>query len=729
LVGTAAGFLYGQRWTVGGMSVFRLDPRTNHVTEVASIPSTVDVAHPVRASNLLAAADGHVWLVADVSLDGHESSLRTMLLRLGEAGGFDLLPLSTSVREPRGLAEVDGQLYLSAYDPVTSVITRIDRLTGLVSPVCAFPGATYLSNLSAHRGALYLSAGGRGFERLVRCDPATGGVTARLLPSGMERFAGPLTQVGASLYGASDGRAGVTDDAAAGYLFRLALDGPLPALDADADTLPDEWETAFGLDPHAAGEGSGAADDPDGDGRSNAQELAEGTHPRGLVTTLFAEGAANAFFRTRFDLANPARGASATVRTRFLTDTGAVVATDVVIPPRAHVAIEPAALPGLGPGSFSAVVESDLPIAVDRTMTWGASGYGSHLETGIAAPATTWYFAEGSTSGEFSLFYLLQNPQTSAVTATVRYLRPFGQPPIERRYTLPPASRTTIVVDAQGPELASTDVSAEITATAPIVAERAMYLNRPGQPFAAGHDSAGVTAPALEWFLAEGATGSFFDLFVLLANPSASEAAVDVEFLRTGGPPLTRSYVVRAQSRLTIWVDDVELPAGSGQRPLAHGSVSTTVRVTNGVPVVVERAMWWPGSETTADYWYEAHNAAGSTTTATSWAIGGAAIGGADAARTYVLIANMAERDGTAIVRLLSDDGEITADPIELPAKSRTTVDLGATFPSALPGQHGVLVRSTGLAPVPIVVERATYGSPGGAFWSSGGNALASPLP
>ena len=72
-------------------------------------------------------------------------------------------------------------------------------------------------------------------------------------------------------------------------------------------------------------------------------------------------------------------------------------------------------------------------------------------------------------------------------------------------------------------------MSAAITATAPIVAERAMYFTQGGVPFAAGHESAGVTAPALEWFLAEGATGSFFDLFVLLANPNPSAATVQVD--------------------------------------------------------------------------------------------------------------------------------------------------------------------------------------------------------
>ena len=152
-------------------------------------------------------------------------------------------------------------------------------------------------------------------------------------------------------------------------------------------------------------------------------------------------------------------------------------------------------------------------------MTWGG-GYGSHAETALLAPSQTWYLAEGSTAGDFNLFYLLQNPNSTAVQASVRYLRPSGQAPVERSYTLLPNSRKTIYVNGEGPSLASTDLSAVITADAPIIAERAMYTNKPGQPFAAGHESAGVTAPAMTWFLAEGATGPFFDLFVLVANPN-----------------------------------------------------------------------------------------------------------------------------------------------------------------------------------------------------------------
>jgi hypothetical protein len=248
--------------------------------------------------------------------------------------------------------------------------------------------------------------------------------------------------------------------------------------------------------------------------------------------------------------------------------------------------------------------------------------------------------------------------------------------------------------------------------------------------FAAGHESAGVTAPALEWFFAEGATGAFFDLFVLIANPGSTPATVEVEYLRPTGAPLTKVYSVPGQSRLTIFVDDEELPAGSGQRPLASGPVSTVVRVTNGVPIVAERAMWWPGPTLTPSYWYEAHNSPGATGTATRWVLGGAEVGGIDAADTFVLIANTTATPGRADVSVVGDDYIVRTLTLDLPAKTRTTVSLAGAFPTApIAGRFGVIVESLGTTPVPIVVERATYSSPGGAFWSTGGNALASPRP
>jgi hypothetical protein len=364
-------------------------------------------------------------------------------------------------------------------------------------------------------------------------------------------------------------------------------------------------------------------------------------------------------------------------------------------------------------------------------MSWDASGYGSHRETAVIAPSTTWFFAEGTTTGESSLFYLLQNPHASAVSATVRYLRALGLPPIEKTYVLPARSRTTIPVDTEDPGLVSTDLSAQVTATAPIIAERAMYRNSPGQPFGAGNASAGVTAPALEWFLAEGATGSFFDNFILIANPNPAAAAVQVQYLPASGAVfLPELYTVPANGRFTIWVDDAQLPQGSGIRPLANGAISAVVRGVNGLPIVVERTMWWPGPETTANFWYESHNSPGSTATALRWGIAGGEVGGPAGAETFVLIANATTASGQVAVTVLTDDGLTASRTYAIPAQSRTNVPIGADFPAATSaGVVSVLIESVGTTPVPIAVESASYASPGGVLWASGTNALATPLP
>ena len=730
LVRTPGGLLYGLRYESAGTRVFRFDPQTNTVTDVASSPLT-------EVSGLFAAADGQLYvgtvrpfLISIGMGPRYDADIQRVNLAAGAfesvavvaRGGFGFFDIGTPVQGP------PGTLYAGTLTGgVGASVVQVSLSGGSLTTVCDV-GSTSLAPYLAVTpdGVVVGTTAIVGINSLVRCDPRAQRPDVERLPPAVMSVISPLAVIDGVIYGASG-----IGSATGGAIFRVSGSSPLPALDSEGDGLPNTWETAYGLDPFSGAGDDGANGDPDHDGRTNVQELADGTHPRGFFTRYFAEGATGPFFQTRFDVVNPHGTTPAIVRVRWLTDAGVTVRRDLVVEASSRVSIDPATVPGLAHASFSTVIESDVALAADRLMQWGAGGYGSSLETSVAGAATTWHFAEGSTSGDFALFYLLQNPQPASVSATVRYLLPFGQAPIEKTYTLPPFSRTTIVVDAQGQDLESTDVSAVITATAPIVAERAMYFSRPGRPFLAGHSSAGVTAPSLDWFFAEGSTGSFFDLFVLLANPGSSAAAVDVEYLFQGGSSLIKSYAVPANGRVTIWVDDEQLPAGSGQRPLANAAVSMSVHVTNGVPIVAERTMWWPGPAVSPDFWYETHNSPGATATATRWAIGGGDVQRAAGTDTYVLVANPAATAARARVTVYATEGRGFAAwrEYDLPPKSRTTVAMG-DFPWAPATTHvGVVVESLGVEPLPIVVERASYTSPGGVAWGSGGAALASPVP
>ena len=101
-----------------------------------------------------------------------------------------------------------------------------------------------------------------------------------------------------------------------------------------------------------------------------------------------------------------------------------------------------------------------------------------------------------------------------------------------------------------------------------------------------------MTAPALTWFFAEGATGPFFDLYILLANPGDRPATVEMKYLTSNAEVFTKTHDLAPNSRTTIWVDQEIFP-GLGQ-VLANAAVSTTVTSVNGVPIIAERAMWWP---------------------------------------------------------------------------------------------------------------------------------------
>ena len=584
-----------------------------------------------------------------------------------------------------------------AQTPALPAPTRTPRIRPIISPLGRY-AVTESALLHDFDLGLTTSLGFEIGGQLDGCLTATGCMPWGAI-SGDERFLAVASPTSTLVPGDTNGY----DD-----VFVVDL---RDQLDADDDTMDDRWESLFAVTDPAA--------DPDGDGQTNAQEENAGTHPNGQVRRFLAEGATGVFFATTIALANPSPTLAATAVLSFDKGDGTRSRVPVVVPAGRSAVVNVGAVAGVSGADVSTTVESDRPITVERSMRWGsptAAFYGSHAETATTAPSTTWFLAEGSTVLGFNLFYLLQNPQAGTTNATVRFLLPSGEV-VTRSYALAPRSRTTVWVnEIQG--LDQTDVSGDISADAPIIVERAMYRYvPPDQSFGLGHGAMGVPAASTSWFLAEGATGDFFDLYVLIANPGDADAIVRADYSRSDGSVVTQTYRVGAHSRHSVYVDAI---AG-----LEAGAIATTLTSTNGVPVVAERAMYWPGGY--FDY-YEGHASAGSTVTALTWVVAAGDNGGAANAQTYVLIANTANTPGEATVTVLPDRGFTGTAPapivVPLPASSRTTVPV-----TSLNGPFGVRVDSSGASPVPIVVEGAVYRSENGQVWSSGSNALATPVP
>jgi hypothetical protein len=183
---------------------------------------------------------------------------------------------------------------------------------------------------------------------------------------------------------------------------------------------------------------------------------------------------------------------------------------------------------------------------------------------------------------------------------------------------------------------------------------------------------------------------------------------------------VVKPYDVAPNSRFTIWVDQ------EGDR-LVDTAVSTTIRSTNDVPVIVERTMWWPGS---SSQWHGAHNSPGATATGTRWALAEGEVDGARNLETYILVANMSAVPADVKVTLLFEDGTSTEQTYTgIPARSRFNVPVGTYLPQAYGRRFGALVESVGPSPAPLVVERAMYWEAVWQRWAAGTSALGTRLP
>ncbi|MGQ9475528.1 MAG: CAP domain-containing protein [Actinomycetota bacterium] len=214
----------------------------------------------------------------------------------------------------------------------------------------------------------------------------------------------------------------------------------------------------------------------------------------------FAEGYTGGTFDTWILLQNPNESGTA-VTLSFMRPDGRVVTRQVNVPARRRYTVHVDEIPGLESTDVSTQVTSDLPIVAERAMYFSYTGrLGGHNTIGAQVPRGEWYLAEGYTGGSFDLYVLLVNPHEQESTVNLCFMRPDGNR-VERAVRLAPRSRYTVHVD-DIPGLSSTDVSTQVRASVPVVAELAEYFNFGG--ITDGNSSVGAMEPSTDWYFAEG---------------------------------------------------------------------------------------------------------------------------------------------------------------------------------------------------------------------------------
>ncbi|MDI6873089.1 MAG: S8 family serine peptidase [Actinomycetota bacterium] len=323
-------------------------------------------------------------------------------------------------------------------------------------------------------------------------------------------------------------------------------------------------------------------------------------------------------------------------------------------------------------------VHADQAVVAERAMYWGGRTDG-HVSSGASTAGTEWYLAEGCTAFGFEEYVLVQNPNPSPVDVEITFMRSNGPTP---PYTFPMAaySRLTVYVNALVP---GSEVSTRVRAPLPVVAERAMYWGgRDG-----GHGALGVPVPSVSWYLAEGCTAFGFEEYVLIQNPNPDAAAVVLDFRLQNGTSARRTISVDPGARKTVNVADV----------VPGNDVSLFVR--SDLPVVVERAMYWPsGSRARAG----GHASAGSLTAARTWYLAEGST--AHGFEEYLLLYNASGDLAHAVVTFMRPDGTTRDHSVTVPAGARYTFSASEVDPG-----RDASVRVT--SDRPLVVERAMYWS------------------
>lgn len=320
-------------------------------------------------------------------------------------------------------------------------------------------------------------------------------------------------------------------------------------------------------------------------------------------------------------------------------------------------------------------------ITMSELFGWRDQLRGGESGPGIAAAATRFFFAEGTTRPGFEEWLLVMNPGGGEVTLEARFFSPQGEH--TQSFTISPRSRISIPVNDTVPW--QDDVSVILDASAPVAAERMLYFTR-GRGLNGGSLAPGTDAPSRLNYFPEGSVRPGFEEYLALFNPSSMvSAGVVVELHGGGGKAGEAAFTVPPLGRVTARVNDL----------VPEGDYSAVLRSSS--PVVAERSEYFaykdfltgghcvPGTAAPRGEHYFAEGTTRSTFDG------------------YLTLYNPCNFSTWIKVRMIGSDGVVREEMVDLAAGDRATLNINAYLPPDI--DYSIRLSSL----LPVLAERASY--------------------
>lgn len=257
--------------------------------------------------------------------------------------------------------------------------------------------------------------------------------------------------------------------------------------------------------------------------------------------------------------------------------------------------LEPGTLLERKPTTAEAVDVVGYGAPLDATVVTSIAEPISGVGAAACAPAasTRWFFPEGNSTVTHDERLVIYNPFPDEAVVKVSLLSPGGEKSKAGLADKAVPSNSSITLALNDFILEQKVLGAIVSATRGRVVAWRLSIARPDELPSGVQFTLGATEPAATWYFPEGAVGIGFQERLSILNPGTEEATVEVTLANDErSVPAAGSTEIPVPPRSTkaIVLDEAAL---AGER----GGAAATVRSVDGVPIVVERTVFYTTQE------------------------------------------------------------------------------------------------------------------------------------